>query len=113
MLDNAGRVSFRSMWQIIWFLAPTVSLCVQQFDVIKSQITTVQIKFLSGDNNVDSWSNQGIWDSVLHNVRIVVSTYQILLDALSHAFVRIGTLALIVFDEGIPGQSMLNDLTLT
>lgn len=33
-------------------------------------------------------------------MRIVVSTYQILLDALTHGFVGMGKLALIVFDEG-------------
>lgn len=45
-------------------------------------------------------SEQSLWDGVLHNVKIVVSTYQILLDALNHAFVRMDSLALIVFDEG-------------
>ncbi|KAI8154629.1 Dicer-like protein 2 [Colletotrichum sp. SAR 10_65] len=85
--------------QIVWFLAPTVSLCAQQLAVLKSQIPAVQIKFLSGDDNVDSWSDQAVWDAVLLNVRIVVSTYQILLDALSHAFVRMERLSLIVFDE--------------
>ncbi|KAK2047429.1 RNase3 domain-containing protein [Colletotrichum somersetense] len=84
---------------IVWFLAPTVSLCAQQFAVLQSQIPEVQVKFLSGDDNVDSWSDQRTWDEVLHNVRIVVSTYQILLDALSHAFVRMDRLSLVVFDE--------------
>ncbi|KAF6816826.1 dicer-like protein 2 [Colletotrichum sojae] len=87
------------MEKIVWFLAPTVSLCTQQFAVLKSQIPTVQIKFLSGEDNVDSWSDQSVWDDVLLNVRVVVSTYQILLDALSHAFVRMERLSLIVFDE--------------
>lgn len=45
-------------------------------------------------------SEQSLWDAVLLNVKVVVSTYQILLDALNHAFVRIESLALIVFDEG-------------
>ncbi|KAK1481398.1 RNase3 domain-containing protein [Colletotrichum cuscutae] len=85
--------------KIVWFLAPTVSLCSQQFEVLKTQIPEVQIKFLSGDDNVDSWSDQQTWDAVLLNVRVVVSTYQILLDALSHAFVPMSRLSLIVFDE--------------
>ncbi|KAJ0328105.1 hypothetical protein COL5a_005309 [Colletotrichum fioriniae] len=71
------------------------------FEVLKTQIPEVQIKFLSGDDNVDSWSDQQVWDAVLLNVRIVVSTYQILLDAMSHAFVPISRLSLIVFDEGL------------
>jgi len=60
----------------------------------------VQIKFLSGADGVDRWTEQSLWDGVLKNVRVVVSTYQILLDALTHAFVKMETLALIVFDEG-------------
>lgn len=94
--------------QVVWFLAPTVSLCAQQLAVLKSQIPAVQIKFLSGDDNVDSWSDQAVWDAVLLNVRIVVSTYQILLDALSHAFVRMERLSLIVFDEGMQPKSTLH-----
>ena len=43
---------------------------------------------------------QSLWDAVLQNVKVVVSTYQILLDALSHAFVRMESISLIVFDEG-------------
>jgi hypothetical protein len=50
---------------------------------------------------VDAWSNKpGVWDAVLLNIRIVVSTYQILLDAASHGLVPLSALALIVIDEG-------------
>lgn len=87
--------------QMIWFLAPTVALCEQQFKVITRQIPSVQVKLLTGDDGVDSWSSEGIWAEFLFNVRIVVSTYQILYDALSHAFVKLDSLALIVFDEGM------------
>lgn len=58
------------------------------------------MKLLSGSDNVDSWSSDAIWTEFLLNVKIVVSTYQILYDALSHAFVKLDSLALIVFDEG-------------
>ncbi|OLN92282.1 Dicer-like protein 2 [Colletotrichum chlorophyti] len=85
--------------KIVWFLAPTVSLCAQQFAVLESQIPAVQAKFLCGDDNVDSWSDPETWTEFLLNVRIVVSTYQILLDALAHAFVPMSRLSLIVFDE--------------
>lgn len=81
-------------------MAPTVSLCEQQFEYIKSQISSVQVKFLSGADDVDRWTEQSLWDAVLHNVKIVVSTYQILLDALAHAFIGMDKLGLIVFDEG-------------
>jgi len=87
--------------QLIWFLAPTVSLVLQQYEYIQSQISTVQVKFLSGADGVDRWTEQSLWDGILKNVGVVISTYQILLDALSHAFVKMERLALIVFDEGM------------
>ncbi|GAP83771.1 putative RNase3 domain-containing protein [Rosellinia necatrix] len=89
----------KSADKIIWFLAPTISLCEQQFRVLKSQIGAAQIKLLSGADNVDTWTNRRIWDDYLTNVRVVVSTYPILLDAITHAFVYLSQLGLIVFDE--------------
>ncbi|KAL8397756.1 hypothetical protein RB594_004458 [Gaeumannomyces avenae] len=83
----------------IWFLAPTVTLCNQQFEVLRSQLPSIGVKILTGDDNVDSWSNQSIWDAVLFETRVVVCTYQILFDALSHSFVTLDTISLIVFDE--------------
>ncbi|KAK6955944.1 hypothetical protein Daesc_003591 [Daldinia eschscholtzii] len=64
-----------------------------------SQIPAVQIKTLVGADGVETWSDVRIWDDYLRNVRIVVSTYQVLLDAVNHAFVRMDRLSLIVFDE--------------
>jgi len=40
------------------------------------------------------------WDAVLAGLNIAVSTYDVLGQALSHAFVKMESLALIVFDEG-------------
>ncbi|KAI7788663.1 RNase3 domain-containing protein [Diaporthe eres] len=84
--------------KMIWFLAPTVSLCDQQFGVIKTQIPSVLPKIVTGSDNLDSWS-KSTWDSVLVNVKLVVTTHQVLLDALLHGFVQISSLALIIFDE--------------
>jgi ERCC4-related helicase len=68
--------------------------------VLKGQIPSVQIKTLVGSDNVDTWSSVEVWEKFLQNVRIVVSTYQILADVLSHAFLPIDRFALIVIDEG-------------
>lgn len=85
---------------MIWFLAPTVPLCNQQFEVLKSQIPWVQEKVITGGaNSVDSWS-ASTWETALINVKIVITTPQVLLDALLHGFVGISALALLVFDEG-------------
>ncbi|KAI1364236.1 RNase3 domain-containing protein [Xylaria arbuscula] len=85
--------------KIIWFLAPTIALCEQQFRVMKSQIGAATIKILSGADGIDTWSEKRIWDDYLQGVHIVVSTYQVLLDAVTHAFVQISQLSLVVFDE--------------
>lgn len=60
----------------------------------------MQIKSFTSTDNVDRWTEKADWDAVLTNVKVVVSTYAVLLDALCHGFVDIGSLALIVFDEG-------------
>lgn len=84
---------------MIWFLAPTVALCAQQFEVVKLQIPSVQTKLITGAEKVDSWSSS-TWDGALVNVKIVITTPQVLLDALVHGFVQISTLALLILDEG-------------
>ncbi|KND92581.1 Dicer-like protein 2 [Tolypocladium ophioglossoides CBS 100239] len=100
--------------KIIWFLAPTVSLCAQQFEVIRLQAASAQMRLLTGNDNVHMWSAR-IWERILDGVRIVVSTYQVLLDALCHAFVMMDRLALIVFDEAHncvdkhPGSKVMTD----
>ncbi|KAJ5188990.1 hypothetical protein N7491_005312 [Penicillium cf. griseofulvum] len=85
--------------KLIWFLAPTVALSLQQYEVISSQILSVKTKVLTGLDNVDRWTEQGIWDKVLKDVRVVVSTYAVLADALGHGFIRMSRLSLLIFDE--------------
>ena len=46
------------------------------------------------------WKHQYLWDAVLKNVRVVVSTHQILLDALANDYVRLEGISLLIFDEG-------------
>ena len=80
-------------------MAPTVSLCAQQLGVFKTQMPSVLAKIVTGADEVDSWS-KSTWEGVLFNVKLVVTTPQVLLDALLHGFVQISSLALIIFDEG-------------
>ncbi|PHH72273.1 hypothetical protein CDD80_4653 [Ophiocordyceps camponoti-rufipedis] len=84
--------------KIIWFLAPTVSLCEQQYQVISNQIVSVRVKLLTGNDNVETWS-ESTWEAALDGTRIIITTYQVLLDALSNAFVSMDQLSLIIFDE--------------
>lgn len=87
-------------FQLIWFLAPTVALCEQQHRVLSTFLPAVQIRLLIGSDNVDRWSEQRIWDVVLDNFKIIVSTHAVLAEALDHGFVTMERLALLVFDEG-------------
>jgi hypothetical protein len=86
--------------QLIWFLAPAVALCVQQEASINLHLPAVRTKLLIGSDNMDRWKEQRIWDAVLENVEVVVSTHAVLSDALSHGFVKLGRLVLVIFDEG-------------
>ena len=90
--------------QRIWFLAPTVDLCAQQHDFISSYLPAIQTRLLVGSDGVDRWSEQRVWDAVLDDIQIVVSTHAVLADALSHGFVKMLDLALLIFDEGIPSN---------
>lgn len=51
-------------------------------------------------DNVDRWTDQSTWDTVLKDIQVVVSTHAVLTDALGHGFVQISRIALLVFDEG-------------
>lgn len=65
-----------------------------------SNIPGVRSRTLTGLDMVDLWTDQTIWDAVLQDVRLVISTHSVLADALGHGFVKISRLALMVFDEG-------------
>ncbi|KAH7040109.1 uncharacterized protein B0I36DRAFT_259264 [Microdochium trichocladiopsis] len=84
--------------KISWFLAPTVALCQQQYAVFVQQTPAVSIKLLTGAI-VDKWSDTKTWDDFLHGARVVISTYQLLYDAINHAFVHFDRLTLVVVDE--------------
>lgn len=86
---------------MIWFLAPTVALCLQQHRAISQHIPAAKSRTLTGLDKVELWTEQVIWDSVLSDIQVVVSTPAVLLDAMTHGFVRVSRLGLIIFDEGL------------
>lgn len=48
----------------------------------------------------EKWTKRTIWTSLLRNYKIIVSTPQILFDALSHGYINLGQdIGLVVFDE--------------
>ncbi|KAL2813874.1 hypothetical protein BJX63DRAFT_442742 [Aspergillus granulosus] len=84
---------------LIWFLCPTVALCQQHLVSIQMHIPPMCTRSFTRNDNIDHWGSKEIWDAALSGVRVAVSTYQVLLDALSHGYVRIDCLSLIIFDE--------------
>lgn len=65
--------------QLVFVLVPSVALVTQWNNVISAQLPSVQIRPLSGADGVDRWRDQGIWDEVLKDIRVVICTYQVLL----------------------------------
>jgi hypothetical protein len=58
-------------------------------------------RLLIGSDGVDRWSDPRTWTEILENKQIVVSTHKVLADALTHGFVNMLDLALLIFDEGM------------
>ena len=75
--------SFFTVGQISWFIAPTVALAEQQCEVIKSAIP-VSVGFVSGASEPNQWKDAQLWRKILAQHRIMVTTPQVLLDALHH-----------------------------
>ncbi|KAI9715190.1 MAG: hypothetical protein M1828_001016 [Chrysothrix sp. TS-e1954] len=96
--------------QMAWFLAPRVTLCEQQHGVLMAHLPSYQHRMLTGKDETDLWSDQRLWDASLKDVRVAVSTPQVLLDALTHGYVKMTRLALLIFDEGT-GSSWSDILT--
>ena len=59
------------------------------------------MSLMTGDCRFHLWSEQRVWDTMLGSSRLIFSTPAVLLDALSHAFIKMASLALIIFDEGM------------
>ena len=84
--------------KVSWFIAPTVALCEQQHDVIQKAIGSAGL--IHGALEPKQWTDPNLWKNVLKKNRVVVSTPQVLLDALSHGYISLGReIGLLVFDE--------------
>jgi superfamily II DNA or RNA helicase len=98
-----SRVNYASLnhppIQVSWFLAPTVALARQQQAAIAAHLP-VSVGLISGANEPDQWRDRELWRRVLNTHRIVVSTHDVLLNALRHGYVNLGAdVGLLVFDE--------------
>ncbi|THV65646.1 P-loop containing nucleoside triphosphate hydrolase protein [Aureobasidium pullulans] len=85
--------------KLVWFLAPTVARCHQHYKSVKTNLPAYQTRLLTSEDGVDRWTDQTVWDGVLKDMKIIISTYGVLYDALCHGFVAMKRLSLCVFDE--------------
>ena len=94
-----GALAINSCTQISWFFAPTVGLCEQQRSVIQRSLP-VPVGLISGALEPDQWKDAALWMRVLRDHKIMISTPQVLLDALRHGYINLGRdISLLVFDE--------------
>lgn len=92
-------VDLTSKKKLSWFVAPTVALVEQQKDVISTYIP-VSVGMVSGASEPDQWKDRMLWRRIIDTHRIMVTTPQVLLDALRHGYISLGTdISLVVFDE--------------
>ncbi|XP_076937243.1 dicer-like protein 4 [Bidens hawaiensis] len=78
------------------FLAPTVALVEQQAKVIQASIDVKVGTYCGSSNHLKGHRD---WEKQMEQFEVLVMTPQILLHNLSHCFIRIQNIALLIFDE--------------
>ncbi|KAF5749551.1 hypothetical protein HS088_TW04G01520 [Tripterygium wilfordii] len=82
--------------QVCVFLAPTVALVQQQARVIEDSIDSKVGVFCGSSKKMKSHND---WEEEIQEYEVLVMTPQILLHNLSHSFIRMELIALLIFDE--------------
>ncbi|XP_057957753.1 endoribonuclease Dicer homolog 3a [Malania oleifera] len=95
--DIGQTIKSASDKKIIIFLAPTVHLVNQQYELIKLH-TSLQVGEYFGAMGVDEW-NLTCWEKEINEHDVMVMTPQILLDALRKAFLSLEMVCLMILDE--------------
>jgi dsRNA-specific ribonuclease/ERCC4-related helicase len=75
-------------------------LSEQQFRVLQQYLSAYHVRSLTGADDVDKWTTKELWNAFLAGVHVVVGTPAVLADALTHGFVPMARLSILVFDEG-------------
>lgn len=74
-------------------------LCEQQKDVIASSLP-VSVGLISGSLEPNQWRDHSLWRRVVTEHRVIVSTPQVLLDAMRNGHINLGQdVGLLIFDE--------------
>ncbi|XP_050348802.1 endoribonuclease Dicer [Nymphalis io] len=80
-----------------FFLVNTVPLVAQQSKVIRL-LCPVDVNGYTSEDNVDYW-DKSKWNQELTKYQVIVMTSQILSDMLTHRYVSIADINLLIFDE--------------
>ena len=75
----------------------TVPLAIQQAKVIEKH-TDLKVKHYVGEMGVDYW-NKNVWRKEFDENNVLVMTGQIFLNLLSHSFIKLSQVNLLIFDE--------------
>ncbi|XP_049872216.1 endoribonuclease Dicer [Pectinophora gossypiella] len=101
-LINRFRNALRKPWgeggKRTFFLVNTIPLVNQQKKVIRSLCPVKSVAGYSGEDGVDYW-DKNKWDSEMAQHEVIVMTSQILADMLTHSYIRIEDINLLIFDE--------------
>ncbi|KAJ8716612.1 hypothetical protein PYW07_003239 [Mythimna separata] len=81
-----------------FFLVNTVPLVIQQKKVIEKLCAVKGVGAYSSEDGVDYWDKEK-WDTELENNQVIVMTSQILSDMLTHNYIKIEDINLLIFDE--------------
>lgn len=76
-----------------------MTLIEQQCKVIAAAMPGI-VGSITGISEPDQWKDASLWVNILKTYKIMVSTPQILLNALQHGYINLGlNIGLVVFDE--------------
>ncbi|KAA8522907.1 hypothetical protein F0562_009330 [Nyssa sinensis] len=96
LIYELGHLIKKPQKNICVFLAPTVALVQQQAKVIQESVDFKVGIYCGSSKHLKSHHE---WDKEMEKYEVLVMTPQILLRNLSHCFIRIELIALLIFDE--------------
>ncbi|XP_075077545.1 dicer-like protein 4 isoform X3 [Nicotiana tabacum] len=96
LIYEMGQLIRKPQKSICVFLAPTVALVQQQAKVIEDSIDFKVGTYCGKSKHLKSHED---WEKEMEQYEVLVMTPQILLHNLSHCYIRIEFIALLIFDE--------------
>ncbi|KAL5547660.1 hypothetical protein UlMin_002891 [Ulmus minor] len=105
LIYELGHLIRKPQKNICVFLAPTVALVQQQASVIEESVD-FKVGICGGSSK--RVKNHDDWDKEMKQYEVIVMTPQILLHHLSHCFITMDSIALLIFDECHHAQANSN-----